>query len=74
MGFLFIHKYTERGWTELRLWLKKFGVDLPTRNEIDSEKKKLAIPLTKNVLKASADFQDVLKNTASGNFPTILIY
>ena len=54
--------------------MKKFGVDLPTRNEIDAEKKKLAIPLTKNILKTSADFQDVLENTASGNFPTILIY
>ena len=39
LALFFNAGFSSRGWTELRLFLLRFGVELPTRNEIDNEKK-----------------------------------
>jgi hypothetical protein len=61
MAFFFNETHSSRSWTELRLFMLKYGVELPSRNQID-EKKKLLHPQ----IKSSVKYKDLIENTVQG--------
>ena len=67
-AFFFYEYHSQRSWTELRLFLKTYGVILPTRNTIDEEKKKLMPPITVQEIKSSVDYEILVENTVKGNY------
>ena len=63
LAYFFNAGFSSRGWTELRLFLLKFGVELPTRNEIDIEKKALHPTIISQEIKCSVEYADLMKDT-----------
>ena len=63
--FFFNGGFSSRSWTELRLFLVKFNVDLPTRNVIDLEKKSLLPKIISQEIKSSVTYPDLIHDTVS---------
>ena len=66
LGFFFNAEHSSRSWTELRLFLLKYGVVIPTRNDIDEEKKKLLPPISVEEIKSSIDYGVLIEDTVKG--------
>ena len=66
LGFFFNSTHSSHSWTELRLFLLKFGVELPTRNIIDQHKKALHPPILVQEIKSSVQYSDLVDNTVKG--------
>ena len=58
--------YSNRSYTELRLFLKEFNVQLPTRNNLDVEKSKLHPTITVEQIKSSVNYQELVEDTVKG--------
>ncbi|CAL4216742.1 unnamed protein product, partial [Meganyctiphanes norvegica] len=65
-SFFFNEGFSSRSWTELRLFLKQFGVELPTRNTIDEEKKKLHPNIAVQEIKSCVQYKDLVEDTLKG--------
>ena len=66
--FYFNEGYSSRSWTELRLFLLKYNVNIPTRNEIDAEKKTIHPDITYHEIKSFVDYHELIEDTVQGNF------
>ena len=58
--------YSTRSWTELRQFLLRFDVELPTRNEIDIHKVSYQPPILSQEIKCSVDYPSLVKDTTCG--------
>ena len=67
-AFYFNEKYSTRSWTELCLFLLKFNVKLPKRNDIDIEKKNLHPTIISQEIKSFVHYPDLIDDTVQGNF------
>ncbi|CAL4224806.1 unnamed protein product, partial [Meganyctiphanes norvegica] len=65
-AFYFNEKYSTRSWTELRLFLLKFNVKLPKRNDIDIEKKNLHPTIISQEIKSFVHYPDLIDDTVQG--------
>ena len=65
-SFFFNEGFSSRSWTELRLFLKQFGVELPTRNTIDEEKKTLHPNIAVQEIKSCVQYKDLVEDTLKG--------
>ena len=65
-SFFFNEGFSARSWTELRLFLKQFNVELPTRNTIDTEKTKLHPKITSHEIKSFVHYKDLIEDTVKG--------
>lgn len=66
VAFYFNEGYSSRSWTELRVFLSHFGVELPTRNTIDNKKKNLGPPILSQEIKCSVTYPDLIQDTVEG--------
>ncbi len=64
--FFFNEGFSSRSWTELRLFLMKHNVELPTRNAIDDEKKKLCPKIISQEIKSFVTYPDLIQDTVAG--------
>ena len=64
--FYFNGGFSSRSWTELRLFLIKFGVEIPPRNKIDIEKKTLSPQIITQEIKSCVTYPDLIHDTVSG--------
>ena len=58
--------YSTRSWTELRQFLLKFDIELPTRNDIDTHKVRYQPPILSQEIKCSVDYPSLVKDTTCG--------
>ena len=65
-AFYFNNSFSTRSWTELRLFLLKFDVNLPPRNLIDNNKHELHPKVISHEIKCSVPYIDLVKDTVSG--------
>ena len=65
-SFFFNEGFSSRSWTELRLFLKPFNIELPTRNNIDLAKKKLHLKITTHEIKSFVQYKDLIEDTVKG--------
>ena len=66
VAFYFNNNHSSRSWTELRLFLLKFGIQLPTRNDIDLQKKSLHPTIHVEEIKSFVHYKDLVDNTVRG--------
>ena len=66
VAFYFNEGFSSRSWTELRVFLLQFDVELPTRNMIDSKKQNLAPTMISHEIKCSVTYPDLIKDTVDG--------
>ena len=59
----FNQDYITRGLTEVRLFMPRFGVSLPTRNQIDVEKQKFHPDIQSHENKCSSEYTDTVSPT-----------
>ena len=69
--FYFNGGFSTRSWTELRLFLIKFGVEIPPRNKIDIEKKTLSPQIITQEIKSCVTYPDLIHDTVSGRLTTV---
>lgn len=58
--------FSSRSWTELRLFLLKYDVELPTRNSIDSLKTEFQPKVISQEIKCSVSYPELLHDTVKG--------
>lgn len=73
-AFYFNQGFSSRSWTELRLFIKKYGVELPPRNEIDVMKKELHPQIKVEEIKSSVRYSELIENTVKGMYIYICSY
>ena len=66
VSFYFSQEHSSRSWTELRLFLSKYEVYLPARNQIDTEKKKILPPIKFSEIKSEVNYSDLVTDTVHG--------
>ena len=66
LGIFFNSIHSSRSLTELRLFLLRFWVELPTRNIIDQHKKSMHPPILVQEIKNSVQYTDLICNTVKG--------
>ena len=65
-GYFLNGGYSTRSWTELRQFLLKFDIELPTRNDIDTHKVRYQPQIVSQEIKCSVDYPSLVKDTTCG--------
>lgn len=58
--------FSSRSWTDLRLFLLKFNVELPTRNTIDTNKSDYLPQVISHEIKCSVSYPELIQDTVLG--------